>query len=177
MDERSVLVICGKDQRLQGSMFRFLRAIGLCPVLAEHYRRRTQRGAVDPHEALLTALRNVCAVLILLTGDDEAKVRYPRRMPEYYQEDRLHPPFQPQLHVLFAAGMALAVCPGKTILLKRGHLRPCSNLADHGIIELGDSTEQRSALIEELQAAGCTIDRSNHQWLRTGDFSDPDMPE
>ena len=171
MDEKSVLVIYGKDLWLKGSMFRFLQAIGLNPVEPAHY---WQRGTADPHNALQAALKDASVVLILLTGDDEAKTRHPGKWPEDSKEDKLHPPFQPQLHVLFAAGMALAKYRRKTILVQRGHLRPCSDLSDQEPIELGNSIEQRSALIEALRRRGCSVDLSNHKWLHTGDFSDPD---
>ncbi len=174
MDRKKVLVIYGKDQKLTGDIFRFLHKIGLRPVELHNH---SQRGASNPHEVLQAAINAACAILILLTGDDEAKLKHRWYIPNDDGEDELYPSPQPRLNVLFEAGVAFATRPNNTILIKRGRVRLCSHLADRRCVELDDTYEQRFALIKMLQSVGCTIDLSSHEWVDIGDFSDPDIKD
>ncbi len=187
MERKNVLVISGKDQKLTGDIFRFLHKIGLHPVEPQD---RFPGGVSDPHEALQAAINATCAIVILLTGDDEAKRRYilnddgedeAKLQHRWYildddGEKELYPSPQTRLNVLFGAGVAFATRPDNTILVKRGHLRPCSYFADRRCVELGDTLERRYAFIEMLRSVGCVVDLSSNEWIDVGDFSDPDSP-
>ncbi len=175
MDRKKVLVIYGKNERKRGAIFAFLRTIGLHPFELRNQPIKRRRGVSYNNEQLQAALKDAHAVLVLLTGDDEAKLRDCWHISEndWEHEKTLYP--QPRLNVLFEAGTALAKRPYNTILVQLGKLRLCSDLAGRNpFIELNDTREKRRELIEMLRSAGCSVDLSNRDWVDTGDFSDPD---
>jgi Predicted nucleotide-binding protein containing TIR-like domain len=171
MDRKKVLVIYGKDQKLTGDIRHFLRKIGLHPVeLPDQF----PRGVPDPHKVLQTAIKAACAIVVVLTGDDEARLQERWYIPDEDEEDERRPFPQPRLSVLFGAGIALATRPKKTILVKRGSVRLCRYFEGCRLVELGDPLEQRRAFIETLCGVGCAVDLSSNEWIDVGDFSDPD---
>ncbi len=188
MDRKNVLVIFGRDQKLTGDIFRFLHKIGLRPVKPQD---SFSGDVLDPHKALQAAINTSCAIVILLTGEDEAQRRYILNDDSEDQAKLQHrwyiidddgdeewwPSPQPRLNVLFGAGVAFATRPRNTILVKRGHLKPCSYFAGRRCVELGDTLERRYAFIEMLRSVGCAVDLSSNEWIDVGDFSDPDSQD
>ena len=175
MDRKKVLVIYGKNARIKGEIFAFLQKIGLYPFELKNQTKSISRGSSYPGEGLQAVFKDACAVLVLLTGDDEAKPKDQRYVSENDREDEERPYSQPRLNVLFEAGMAFAKRPNNTILVKLGNLRICSDLSDRRFIELNN--EQRYELIKMLCSIGCTVDLSKHEWADTGDFDEPDIRE
>lgn len=171
MNRKNVLIISGKDQKLTGDIRHFLRTIGLRPIEPQG---RFPGGVLDPHKALQTAINNACAIVIILSGDDEARLRQQCYILDDDKEDDLGSYPQPRLNVLFGAGFAFAKRPKKTILLQRGYVRLCRYFEGHRLVELGDSLEQRCALIDMLSSVGCAVDLSSNEWIDVGDFSDPE---
>ena len=187
MDRKNVLIISGKDQKLTGDIHYFLRKIGLHPVDSQEY---FQGGASDPYKALRATINEACAIVIVLTGDDETRLRqrwcYRGKrekellqqrfyVPDDNEEDELELSPQPCLNVLFESGVAFATHPKKTILVKRRSLKISSFFADRPCVELGDIYNPRRKLIDILQCFGCAVDLSSNEWLNVGDFSDPEI--
>jgi hypothetical protein len=109
------------------------------------------------------------AVVVLLTPDDEARLRpflQGRRDPIYEKE--LTPQARP--NVLFEAGMALASHPTQTVIVELGQLRPFSDVAGRHTVRMNDSVEQRQALASRLRTAGCPVDLSG-DWRHAGNFA------
>lgn len=184
MERKDVLVISGKDQKLTGDIFHFLRKIGLDPVKPKDY---SSQATSNPYQTLLKDIKAAFAIVILLTGDDETKRLYilnndeeddVRLRHRWYVidddgEEELCSPPQPHIDVLFASGVAFAKRPKHTILVKRGHLNLCSYFKGR-CLELGDTYERRYAFIEMLRSVGYAIDLPGNEWIDVGDFSDPD---
>lgn len=167
MDRKKVLVISGKNEKTKGAMFRFLRKIGLHPFELKNRARRSSY----PYEGIQAVFKDACAVLVLLTGDDEAKLRERYDPKKDSEDERLLYP-QLRANVLFEAGMAFAQRPNNTILVKLGNLRLCSDLRGRSCIELNNTREKRCELITTLRSVGCIIDLSNNDWVDAGDFSE-----
>src|SRR5262245_29069097 len=94
----------------------------------------------SPHarEVLDAALRHAGAVVVLLTGDDEARLR-----SELCREDERESEgvfrLQPRPNVLFEAGLALASFPRATVLVQLGRLRSVSDIAGIQYVPLDES--------------------------------------
>jgi len=169
-DPRKVFVVYGRNQAARGAMFSFLRSLGLAPLEWEQAVRQTHSGAPHLGEILSRALDEVQAVVVLLTGDDEARLR-----PHLVQED--DPEFerdlgpQPRPNVLFESGMAFATHRQRTILVQIGEIRPFSDIAGRHVIRFDGSAQDRRALASRLQTVGCAVDLSGKDWLASGDFA------
>lgn len=171
-----VFVVHGRDDKLRQSMFLFLRAIGLKPI--EWNQAIAATGKTSPYigEILDAAFKLAKAIIVLASGDDEAKLanKFAKREdPEY--EKNLTP--QPRPNVLFEAGLAMGRDQNRTILVEVGNLRPWSDIAGRHITHLDNTPEKRRELAEKLRVAGCEIDTSGQEWLEIGDFGElPNEP-
>jgi hypothetical protein len=120
-------------------------------------------------DILDAAFQQAQAVVVLLNGDDEARLRleyYSDKMPEY--EKNLTPQARP--NVIFEAGLALGRFPRRTIIVEIGDLRPFSDIAGRHTIRLSNSTKSRQDLAQRLSIAGCAIDLSGTDWHQSGNF-------
>jgi predicted nucleotide-binding protein len=91
-----------------------------------------------------------------MTPDDEARLRpwfCKGDDPEYERE---YTP-QPRQNVIFEGGMAMAVCPERTILVELGNCRPFSDIAGHHILVLDNAPERRRELVQRLETTGCQV--------------------
>jgi predicted nucleotide-binding protein len=169
-DPSSVFVIHGRDRALRDSMFDFLRAIGLHPLEWEELVLQT--GSASPYigDVLEVALSRAQAVVVLLTGDDEARLREPLLTPG-------DPPHETELtrqarpNVLFEAGMAMARSVDRTVLVQVGHLRPFSDIGGRHLVLLSDDSPSRQNLANRLQGAGCPVSLIGVDWHSAGSFN------
>jgi len=167
---QDVFVVHGRNTRLRDSMFDFLRAIGLHPI--EWIEAVNATGKTSPYvgEVLDVAFDRAQAITILLTPDDEARLREEfinPSDPEY--EKRLTPQARP--NVLFEAGMAMGRNPDRTIIVEICDLRPFSDITGRHTVRLNNYTERRQELALKLRTAGCGINIGGTDWHRAGDFS------
>ncbi len=168
-DPRKVFVVHGRNRQARDALFSFLRSLGLSPLEWEQAVRHTGSGAPHVGEIVRQALEEVQAVVVLLTGDDEARLRGPlleANDPAHERELRL----QPRPNVLFESGMAFATHRERTILVQIGEIRPFSDIAGRHVLRFDGSAEDRRALAGRLQTAGCAVDLSGNDWLVSGDF-------
>ena len=171
-NNRTVFVIHGRDDRLRTGMFDFLRSLDLKPL--EWSEAITLTGKASPYvgEILDAAFSNAQAVVVLLTPDDEARLRAALHGPaEPSHETNLTPQARP--NVLFEAGMAMARDPDRTILVEIGDLRPFSDIGGRHTIRMDNSTQKRQALALRLQSAGCAVNLKGTDWQTDGDLSPP----
>lgn len=169
-DPRVVFVVHGRNMAARNAMFQFLRAIGLRP--REWSQAVADTGKASPYigEVLESAFSRAQAVVVLMTPDDEARLREPYRGaqdPPYEKE--LTPQARP--NVLFEAGMAMGRFPDRTALVEVGDVRPFSDIAGRHIVRLNNSSERRQELAQRLLRAGCDVDLAGTDWHREGDFS------
>ena len=165
----SVFVVHGRNERASTSLFRFLRSVGLHPIEWEEAILLTGKPSPQISEILDTAFREAVAVIILLSPDDEARLK-----PKFLK--RSDPPHekelsgQPRANVLFEAGMAFGRNPEGTILVQVGDVRPFSDVAGRHVVHLSNSTQKRQEFLIKLANAGCYINTSGVLWHTEGDF-------
>lgn len=164
-----VLVVYGRNQRLRDDLFTLLRAAGLEPI--EWGEAITLTGQAAPYigQVLDAAFANAQAVVVLLTPDDEVRLT----AAFWKEHDGPHERElrgQPRANVLFEAGLALGLHPGRTVLVQVGDVKSFSDVAGRHIVHLDDNPESRRDLLSRLGAAGCNVRWDRGDWLRVGRF-------
>ena len=168
-DTTSVFVVHGRDSANRAAMFAFLRAIRLSPIEWGEAVRATGRPTPYIGDILDAAFAQAQAVVVLLTPDDEARLR-----PEFAHVDdpRHEVEFSGQArpNVLFEAGMAMGRYPERTVLVEIGVLRPFSDIAGRHVLRFDGSSQRRQELAQRLEAAGCEVDIDGTDWHNAGEF-------
>lgn len=168
-DSAAVFVVHGRNSAVRDAMFSFLRAIELKPI--EWSEAVLATGHATPYigDVLDAAFSQAQAVVVLLTPDDEARLR-----SEFAQAG--DPPHEVNLsgqarpNVLFEAGMAMGRDPGRTVLVEIGVLRRFSDIAGRHVVRFDGSSQRRQKLAQRLQSAGCEVNLSGTDWHTAGDF-------
>jgi predicted nucleotide-binding protein len=170
-DPSRVFVVHGRDLVARDALFALLRAIGLRPIEWSEAIKLTSKPNPFVGEVLDAAFTTAQAVVVLLTPDDEARLR-PNLLgpnePEYERE--LTPQARP--NALFEAGMAMGRSPSRTIFVELGQLRPFSDIAGRHTVRFDGSTQKRQELAEWLRVAGCPVELSGTYWHTAGQFPD-----
>jgi predicted nucleotide-binding protein len=167
---RRVFVIHGRDERLRIGIFTFLRALGLEPI--EWTRAMSLTGKASPYigEILDSAFRHAQAVVVLLTPDDEARLREELVHPDDPSHEKILTG-QARPNVLFEAGMAFASHPDQTVLVQVGQIRPFSDIAGRHIVRMDNSVQKRHELLNKLKTARCSVDTEGTDWQTVGDLT------
>jgi predicted nucleotide-binding protein len=120
-------------------------------------------------QVLDQAFKDAAAVVVMLTPDDQARLRKQlRKAKEPLHETRLTG--QARANVLFEAGMAFGRHYDSTVIVEIGELRPFSDIAGRHVVRLTDHVEARTDLANRLEAAGCDVDLEGSDWLKEGTF-------
>lgn len=166
----TVFVVHGRNENLRKAIFSFLRAIGLNPLEWNTIIRKTRKANPYVGDILSAAFREANAVVVLLTPDDEARLkkRYLNNSDQQY-ESKLAGQARP--NVLFEAGMAFGSHPDNTVLVQVGDLRPFSDIAGRHLVRLDNTVPKRQELATKLENAGCQLSLSGIDWHSEGDFS------
>jgi predicted nucleotide-binding protein len=165
----SVFVVHGRDKPARDALFAFLRALGLQPLEWTQAIKSTGLASPDIGTILERAFTEAVAVVVLLTPDDEARLRHEHLKsndPSY--EKNLTGQARP--NVLFEAGMAFGRNPSSTVLVQLGELRPFSDVAGRHISRLGNDAKSRNEIAVKLANAGCNVDTSGTDWLEVIKF-------
>ena len=165
-------MVHGRNEIARQAMFDFLRALGLEPIEWIAALSTTSTGSAFVGDVVDRAQSSAQAIVILLTGDDIARLS-----DSFVQEDdpvvekRGTPQARP--NVLFEAGLALGRHPERTILVELGSCRPFSDISGRYIIRFSDSPQSRHTLAARLQDMGCEV-RTNAgvDWLKAGRFAE-----
>lgn len=168
-DLHKVFVVHGRNKKIRDSLFSFLRAIGLHPIEWSQAVIATGKPAPYVGEILDVAFSKACAVVVLMTPDDEACLREEFRNhndPVY----ELELTGQARQNVIFEAGMAMGRCPLRTVLVEVGTLRPFSDIGGRHVIRLEDTTQGRQELAQRLRSAGCLVNLDGTDWHTVGQF-------
>lgn len=164
-----VFVVHGRNEDARDALFQFLRTLGLQPI--EWTQAIEMTGEPSPYVGTIldTAFREAEAVVVLLTPDDEARLkRKYRKQRDPAYEKRLSGQARP--NVLFEAGMAFGTNPEKTVLVQLGDTRPFSDVAGRHLVHLSNHAASRQELAAKLENAGCKVDKTGTDWLTAGDF-------
>ena len=166
---RKVFVVHGRDSTLRNSLFGFLRALGLDPIEWSKAVKATKKGAPYIGKVLDRAFKDASAVVVLLTPDDQARLKKKlARKSDPQWETTLTGQARP--NVLFEAGMAFGRHEDSTILVQVGDTRDFSDIGGRHVIRLHDGVEARQQLAERLDSAGCRVDTSGTDWFSAGTF-------
>jgi len=175
-DRTRVVVVHGRDLDTRDAMFAFLRALGLNPVEFETAVMETRKGAPTLGEVVDRLFFGSQAAVVLLTGDDEARLQPALVLAtDSAYERQLTPQARP--NVLFEAGLAFARMPERTILVQVGSLRPFSDVAGRHVVHFDGSAQARHTLAGRLDAVECAVVRSGNDWLTAGEFCNPTSAE
>ena len=169
IDPRNVFVVYGRNGVVKREMYAFLRSIGLATVEWEQAVALTHKGSPFIGDILKTAFSISKAVVVLLSGDDEARLRNDYYTPDDGEKEKILQP-QPRQNVLFEAGMAFGLQPNRTVLVEVGTLRPFSDVSGRYSIRLNNSAEMRNELAHRLESIGCPVNLKGTDWLFAGNF-------
>lgn len=170
-DPAKVFVVYGRNEKASKAIFSFLRSIGLKPL--EWNQIIASMSDTSPYigNILDQAFDQAQAVVVLMTPDDEARLKESFRKPdEQEHEIKLTPQARP--NVLFEAGMAFGRFSKRTILVELGKLRPFSDIAGRHTIKLDDTSQKRQELAHRLQNAGCPVELAGTDWHTEGKFNE-----
>jgi len=166
--KKRVWVVHGRNNKARDAMFNFLRAIGLDPIEWSEAIKLTGKCSPYIGQILDVAFEKAQAVVVLLTGDDLARLQYKYKEPQEVRE-KLTPQARP--NVIFESGMAFGKSEERTILVQLGEIREISDLAGRHILKINNSPERRQDLVSRLKSAGCDVQIDGKtDWLKVGDF-------
>jgi predicted nucleotide-binding protein len=169
-----VFVVFGRDRKLYGAMIRFLRCLNLEPIEWNAALEATNNGAATVKDILEQALMMAQAVVVLLTPDDEARLRQPFHGPQEPPHETMLTP-QPRPNVIFEAGFALAKFPTRTILVRFDKsTRLFSDIGGVFLLDLANDVNSRNDFIRRLKTVGLNVDDTGTDWQTKtagGDFT------
>ena len=175
VDDRTVFVVHGRNEAARSALFTFLRSIRLHPLEWSEAVKSTGKPAPYIGEILDAAFARAYAVVVLLTPDDEARLR-----PEFQSDNdgphEVELSGQARPNVLFEAGMAMGRDHERTILVELGVVRPFSDVAGRQVVRLDDTPERRHDLAQRLRAAGCAVNTDGSDWYTAGKFGSAVKP-
>ncbi len=169
IDPKEVFVVHGRNSKAHDAMFSFLESIGLTPK--DFFEGIRASGKPTPYigEALDAAFSKAQAIIVLMTPDDEGRVKKEfRKQDDPVQETELTG--QARLNVIFEAGMAMGHQSERTVIVEIGSLRPFSDLGGRHVLRLTNDTKKRQELAQRLMAAGCNVDLTDLSWHTEGNF-------
>ena len=166
---REVFVVHGRNMVARNAMFEFLRAVELRPLEWSELVTGTGEGSPYTGDVLKVAFSQAHAVVVLMTPDDEVRLREQLRKPNEADEAELKGQARP--NVLFEAGMAMGRNEQRTVIVELGALRAFSDIAGRHTIRLDDTSERRQELAQRLKDAGCPVNLNGTDWHSAGDFA------
>lgn len=164
--KETVMVVYGRDEAARADMFNLLRALHLRPIEWNDAVIRTGKASPYVGEILATVFDMAQAFLVLLTPDEEVRLREGlRETPEDAAVA-----FQARPNVILEAGMALATAEARTILLEIGSVRGLSDLGGRHVVRFNNTAERRNDLVQRLKIAGCVPNTDGSDWITLGNF-------
>jgi predicted nucleotide-binding protein len=112
-------IVYGRDHDARAALKRALEGMGLEVLDWERAIVATGKGSPHASEVLQAAMRSVKAVVVLMTGDTEARLLRRFCTQEELDTEGIMRP-QARQNVIFEAGLAFALFPNSTIHRKDG---------------------------------------------------------
>jgi len=174
INRKNVFVVHGRNELARKAMFEYLRAIGLEPIEWLEAIKLTGKGSPYIGEVLDVAFSHARAIVVLLTGDDLARLGT-RFIDKGEKNEQLTQQARP--NVIFEAGLAFGRHHDRTVLVQLGELRDISDLAGRHIIKMDNSIGRRQELASRLKSTGCEIQIEDRiDWHNAGDFDGAVVP-
>jgi predicted nucleotide-binding protein len=175
-DKRKVWVVHGRNLKARDAMFIFLRSIGLEPMEWGEALALTGKGTPYTGEVLDLAFAEAQAVVVLITGDDLARLGT-RFADANDPSAEIDPTPQARPNVLFEAGMAFGKYPERTVLVHLGKTRPFSDVAGRNAVYISNEITKRQTLADRLRISGAAVKTANRtDWHAAGDFDSANEP-
>ena len=150
-----------------GAVLVLASRLHLHPLEWGQVRQLTGKGSPYIGEILNAGFDAAQAAVVLLTPDDEARLREPYRQ-EDDGNDETELTGQPRQNVLLEAGMAMGRYEDRTILVELGKMRVMSDVLGRHVVRLNDSPATRNELANRLRDAGCDVNTSGSDWYSRG---------
>jgi predicted nucleotide-binding protein len=167
--KKRVFIVHGRNIQARNALCDFLTTLELHPTTFMESLYQTGEGTPYPGHVLDTAFRLTQAVVVLMTPDDESRLREPYRQPDDpSSETELTPQARP--NVIYEAGMAMGISPKHTIIVELGKSELFSDIRGRHTVRLDNSIEKRRDLAKRLRMVGCPVSLSHKKWITTGDF-------
>jgi predicted nucleotide-binding protein len=171
---RRVFIVFGRDRKLYSAVIRFLRVLKLEPIEWSEALDKTNNASATIQEILDQAFTLTQAVIVLLTPDDEARLRPVFHGPQEPEHEKNFTP-QPRPNVIFEAGFAMARFPRTTILVRFDKTtRLFSDIGGVFLLDLNNDFSSRQNFVQRLKLCGLDVDDSGTEWHtkdRGGDFT------
>lgn len=169
-DRDTVFVVHGRDAAARKAIFEFLRSLSLKPLEWNQAVAATANPVPSISQILDAAFERAQAVVVLLTGDDEVRLRGTFASPDDPAYERELTP-QARPNVLFEAGLAMGRSPDRVVIVELGAVKPFSDIAGRHTVRMDGSTQRRQELADKLTHAKCIVDRTGTDWHTAGDFA------
>lgn len=172
---RNVFVVHGRNIRIRDGIFTFLRSLDLKPIEWGNALNATCQASPYIGDIIDCGFNMAHAAIVLLTGDDQARLCNTLLTDADGDSERLLTP-QPRPNVLLETGYALAKYPNRTILVQFGSIRPITDILGRHVVHCDGTSKSRRDIITRLRTANCELDDSAQDWLNAGDLSPPSPP-
>ena len=160
---RRVFIVFGRDRKLYNAVIRFLRVLNLEPIEWSEALDKTNNASATIKEILDQAFALAQAVIVLLTPDDEARLRLVFHGPRNRSTKNVTP--QPRPNVIFEAGFAMARFPKTTILVRFDKTtRLFSDIGGVFLLDLNNDFSSRQNFVQRLKLCGLDVDDSGTEW-------------
>jgi predicted nucleotide-binding protein len=168
--DNSIFVVHGRNLRLRDDMYALLRSLGLTPI--EWAKAIDDAKGANPNigQVVDNALKKAQGILVLLSPDEDAKLKKKFSSPKDVRSRLTVLEGQPRPNVIFEAGIALGLHPDKTLLVQIGDIREISDIAGKHMLHFDGSHTSRNELIRRLKKLRFTIDTVNDSWITVGKF-------
>ena len=165
----TVFVVHGRNTKARDELAQILRSLDIKVIEWSKAVTLTQKPNPYIGEVIDAGFAHAQAIVVLLTADDEAKLKDKFVTPsDQAFEQKLTG--QPRQNVLFEAGMAFGKNSATTVLVRIGNLRPMSDVAGIHILHLSDSATTRKQFVSKLKIAGVLLNEDGEDWLTAGQF-------
>jgi predicted nucleotide-binding protein len=169
-DPRTVFMVRGRNDSAADALQDFLSALGLRVIAwSEAHSEATKRtGMASPYvlEIVRAGIDMAQAVVVLMTPDDEVRL-----MDQFVHEhDEPESSGQARPNVVLELGMAIALYPQRTLLVRMGRLRTISDIEGMFQTRLDNSPAKRQYLHDRLRDCGCDVTLQG-RWKEAGDFA------
>jgi hypothetical protein len=120
------------------------------------------------NEVIEVALRVAQAIVIVMTPDNEARLRQGLWDEDTSKEEKEYK-FYPRQNVVYEAGMAFGLARDRAIIVKPRDVILATDLEGLNYQSFNGDADSRNQLASRLEIAGCTVRRTG-DWLHSGTF-------
>jgi predicted nucleotide-binding protein len=148
-----VFVVHGRNKQIRSAMFTFLRDVDLNPVEWGEALKATGKASPYIGETLEAAIKDVAAVVVLITPDDIVRLKK-QFLVKSDGADEQTPQGQARPNVLFESGMAFGRHAEKTVFVTFGQVKPFTDIGGMHVVRMTNSGKKRQELVDKLKTAG-----------------------